>query len=430
MAIGVLVLIIGVRKPRFYPIGLACVFGFSLALNPAGLNRAVSTTEIYNDKSISHRLLLWHGAMQMMAEHPLTGVGSGKFGSVFASDYQLSDHIQIYSTAINDFLTLGAERGIPALASFVSSIIIIIVAGIYIGIKTENILLVSCAAAIISFPLSGWFSPIIFEPTILYISAILIAGILIAIFYEGRTMPIRILRASSIYFVILIWLSLTCLFGLGLFFAGQIALLDRPQSTFLQVNGLSGVKVSAIGKSKGTIFYIGDCSEIPTDLLRNTLRPLARKGWTTISFPQPAFSSDAYQATASILKKLREIGLLNHAWFIAGHKNGGTVAISLALHSQPDAIACYLPTRASPIPELCTTTQVKHLKQPLLICAQQGDLERSHQHGDELAKAACIAGINFKFSIYHGASSREGKNWQLWIDAIDHFFSDITSHSL
>jgi hypothetical protein len=41
-----------------------------------------------------------------------TGVGAGRFGEIFERDYQLPEHKATYTTAINDFLTLGAERGI------------------------------------------------------------------------------------------------------------------------------------------------------------------------------------------------------------------------------------------------------------------------------------------------------------------------------
>ncbi|HXB57680.1 MAG TPA: O-antigen ligase family protein [Vicinamibacteria bacterium] len=68
------------------------------------------------DRSSAHRLVLWRGAAQMIADHPLTGVGLGRFQELigYYTEYPLrrSDP----HDAHNAFILLAAETGLPTLA--------------------------------------------------------------------------------------------------------------------------------------------------------------------------------------------------------------------------------------------------------------------------------------------------------------------------
>jgi O-antigen ligase len=63
------------------------------------------------DLITEHRIALWHDAVVMMVENPLTGVGPGNFGSF--SPVARSDPDAPW--AHNEFLQYGAELGIPGL---------------------------------------------------------------------------------------------------------------------------------------------------------------------------------------------------------------------------------------------------------------------------------------------------------------------------
>lgn len=92
---------------------LALTFGLILCGLPAGVERLASATAVVEDASVHNRLLVWRGALEMIADHPLSGIGTGEFARVFSGFYQAPWHKQSYSTAINDYLTLAAERGLP-----------------------------------------------------------------------------------------------------------------------------------------------------------------------------------------------------------------------------------------------------------------------------------------------------------------------------
>jgi O-antigen ligase len=68
------------------------------------------------DRSSAHRLVIWRGAARMIAEHPLLGVGLGRFPSVigFYTEYPLRKSDP--HDAHNAFILLAGETGLPSLA--------------------------------------------------------------------------------------------------------------------------------------------------------------------------------------------------------------------------------------------------------------------------------------------------------------------------
>jgi hypothetical protein len=72
-----------------------------------------------NDFSWRYRLIACRGALQIIAEHPIAGVGWYRAGPLFEDFYAppiLTDH---WSIILNDYLTTGMALGIPALACFI-----------------------------------------------------------------------------------------------------------------------------------------------------------------------------------------------------------------------------------------------------------------------------------------------------------------------
>jgi O-antigen ligase len=68
------------------------------------------------DRSSAHRLVLWRGAARMIAEHPLTGVGLGRFQELigYYTEYPLKRSDP--HDAHNAYILLAAETGLPTLA--------------------------------------------------------------------------------------------------------------------------------------------------------------------------------------------------------------------------------------------------------------------------------------------------------------------------
>ncbi len=85
--------------------------------------RQIEGTELTN---VEVRVLCWGIALGTISRNPLTGVGAGCFGA--ASEGLIQDGLKrvaaarglVYEFAYNDYLQMGAELGIPALAVFIS----------------------------------------------------------------------------------------------------------------------------------------------------------------------------------------------------------------------------------------------------------------------------------------------------------------------
>jgi len=82
------------------------------------LTRRLTSVVNANDYSWRNRLIAYWGALQIIADHPIAGIGwyhaSPRFESFYAPP-KLTDH---WSIILNDYLTLGMVLGIPALACF------------------------------------------------------------------------------------------------------------------------------------------------------------------------------------------------------------------------------------------------------------------------------------------------------------------------
>ena len=436
LAGGVLVLLFGIRNPRFFPIALAVLFGIALALHPAGIDRAASTGAVAEDKSISNRLLVWQGALQMMAEHPLSGVGTGKFGEVFMRDYQLPTHTQTYSTAINDFLTVGTERGLFAVGGATALAVWLVVAGFRVGRRHGNAVLTACSASVFCGLILCSFSSVAFESNLIWLlltsAAVILAMLVWYALRESQTNALpkpgllqtigRLGRASlrsSAYALTTIMLLVAISCGTW-WLASQIALSSRPAVLPISTVGVAGLEVRPRWRSsKGTIFYLGGRGESPATLLKHTLRPLAARGWRVLCFDLPQTTSQAHQTATSILATLRADRLLAHPWFVVGHRQGGQLALALAAIERPDAVASYLIPQNSAFENLSPSLLRSAITIPALFCAQSADPLARRRPADQ----STASKENNKSIVYPGLFNQENKAWQLWIDDIDGFYS-------
>lgn len=83
--------------------------GFAAMVLPSYLGR-VSTIHV--------RFELWRCALEMIAGHPLLGVGTGLFGQAFRSCLSLhASNYEQFTNAHNLYLNVAAESGLPALAA-------------------------------------------------------------------------------------------------------------------------------------------------------------------------------------------------------------------------------------------------------------------------------------------------------------------------
>lgn len=71
-----------------------------------------------SDFSWRNRISAWEGALQITAEHPLSGTGWGQSQPLYGEYYLPSKLDEAGAIEMNDYFTLGATLGIPALFCF------------------------------------------------------------------------------------------------------------------------------------------------------------------------------------------------------------------------------------------------------------------------------------------------------------------------
>jgi hypothetical protein len=423
MAAGTIALIIATPTSRFLPFALATLFALCVLISPAGLGRVASSAQVAEDKSISHRLFLWQGALQMMAEHPLRGVGAGNFGKVFTRDYQLPTHTQTYDTAINDFLTVGTERGIPILSIFISALLTIAGTGLWAGYRSGNAIVSACGAAILAVFVACSFSTMFFQSE-LWIVVLSATGVMafVGLWTWGVNLWTRHRQQKEpsqpwiawlpVRRFVLTWVCGATAVSALLYASSSLALRDLPAVTTLEGDGLRGIRVSPRWqKPKGTILYIGNSSEKPETLLKSTLRPLARRGWTVYCFEQNRYPSDSFARLKPLALKLKIERSASGPFLIAGHEGGASIALGLAVMTKPSTVAVFRAPRSSGFDDLSPSTVLPNLRCRVLLCQQRFELPILDPNlGNQLK----IMTVNFLGDF--GASS---PNWQNWISAID-----------
>lgn len=110
-----------VKKNKFYlAVMLAVFFGIAgfMVSSPQYMQRVKSITNITTERSNADRILAWRSALDMLREHPATGVGFGQFKVRYLAEYKYAQESQKLTHAHNNFLQVSAENGIIGLAGF------------------------------------------------------------------------------------------------------------------------------------------------------------------------------------------------------------------------------------------------------------------------------------------------------------------------
>jgi O-antigen ligase len=84
------------------------------------LARRATSVANANDFSWRNRLISYEGALQIMANHPIIGIGWRRVEPEFECFYVPPLLTEPWGIILNDYLTIGMALGIPALACFIS----------------------------------------------------------------------------------------------------------------------------------------------------------------------------------------------------------------------------------------------------------------------------------------------------------------------
>ena len=110
-----------VKKNKFYlAVMLAVFFGIAgfMVSSPQYMQRVKSITNITTERSNADRIWAWRSALDMLRDHPATGVGFGQFKVRYLAEYKYAQESQKLTHAHNNFLQVSAENGIIGLAGF------------------------------------------------------------------------------------------------------------------------------------------------------------------------------------------------------------------------------------------------------------------------------------------------------------------------
>lgn len=145
--------IFGCRRCAFLFGGL---FMLMIAVVPKASIRAVSFS-MTQDLSILNRLVLWKSVCEICVDNPLSGVWRS-VGEVFTAWYQPMERTQVYLTAVNDYLTIGAQYGLPVLMLWLSVIFVVVIGLARMARHKKTRLGTAVVVGLVSYSIAAVFS--------------------------------------------------------------------------------------------------------------------------------------------------------------------------------------------------------------------------------------------------------------------------------
>lgn len=143
------------------------------------------------DGSVVNRLSIWRAATEMMAASPWTGWDAGESGWTYMNWFQVVEAEESYNTMVNGWLTLGVERGAPALTLAVFALLLLSVSGGRAarkeGEKGESPrlpLAMCCGASLVSWAVANVFSTLWIDARLWVVPGFALTGLVVAV---GRT---------------------------------------------------------------------------------------------------------------------------------------------------------------------------------------------------------------------------------------------------
>jgi hypothetical protein len=317
-------------------LGVLLSFAIILLLLPHGVQRCESYTNLTGDLSIANRLKLWEGALQMMAEHPFIGVGSGQFETVFERDYQGFNHTAKTATAVNDCLTFGAEHGLFFLSLIIGPVLLLVTSALRLVCKTHSILLMTLTAVLIGTLITSSFSTLWMVPDYQWLVGITLLGVAGYVVMTGIRVPERLGFANKMLLRLSGWTIVTLVV---LFSAAVTSLSLLPTRIFtyhIYERGVATASCRVVSPrwqtSHGTIIYLTSVTD-QSVLYHSTIRPIAAMGWQVIPLADTTDPAKVRYLIDALHQLSPEASL-----FVAGDARGGKSAWKIAAGESPKIV--------------------------------------------------------------------------------------------
>ena len=116
---------------------LTSLTGFFVT-SPTFTNRFKSITNVTTDRSNLDRILIWKCSVNMIKDHPVTGVGLDCYKRVYEKSYKTKDIKQNMAHSHNNFIQIFAEAGIFGFLGFFSFTVFMLWSNFKAWLKTRN----------------------------------------------------------------------------------------------------------------------------------------------------------------------------------------------------------------------------------------------------------------------------------------------------
>jgi Lipid A core - O-antigen ligase and related enzymes len=106
------------QNKKYLAVVLAVFLGIAgfMASNPRYVKRVYSITNTTTNRSNVDRIRVWKSSKKIIRDHPVTGVGLGRFSEIYLNKYKLRRERQNLNHAHNNFIQITAESGFIGLA--------------------------------------------------------------------------------------------------------------------------------------------------------------------------------------------------------------------------------------------------------------------------------------------------------------------------
>ncbi len=116
---------------------LTSITGFFVT-SPKFINRFKSITNVTTDRSNVERILTWKCSIEMIKDHPVTGVGLDCYRRIFEKSYKTKDIKQNIAHSHNNFIQMYAEAGVFGFLGFLSFTVFMLWSNFKAWLKTRN----------------------------------------------------------------------------------------------------------------------------------------------------------------------------------------------------------------------------------------------------------------------------------------------------
>jgi len=405
-------------QPAF---ALAVILGAMLLLQPAGVDRLQSFADS-EDRSIGNRLIVYEGALDVIAQNPWFGVGWNRFADYYQSWLQPLDLPHSYPGALNNYLCLGAELGLPALFCYLTLVWGSIWWACRRAVLGQSPALACLASAQAAFQAAGQFTYTLTLPEIAWLSPFLLVCSWVAGVRQGANSP-------DLRYAAVVGMGTAFTVCLALFLTG-IQMLDyaptRPGFFSISGSARAVLVTPRDTQRRSVLIYCNDRNQSIATMGRPTLRYLAERNITTLACDSPegsAFNPPGQIAELIHLAKARFPA--QTPIYLLGINPGSRTALAAAAQSNPGTLAGVITIGAPydwPEPETSPLNNLRKISCPLFLIHSEHNHLVSRDEGFKLKTEAERLGLDVRWWLVPDTSHYfSGTEWHHILDVVIHY---------